>query len=74
MSFYLFRATGQIHSAHPAGFLFFAIVFASFVFGKAFCSWLCPIGFLSELIADFGEKIFRRKFKLPKWLDFSLGV
>ncbi len=73
MSFYLFVATGQIHSAHPAGFfIFFAIVFTSLVFGKAFCSWFCPVGLLSELIADFGEKIFRRKFKLPKWLDFPL--
>jgi len=73
MSFYLFLATGQIHSAHPAGFfIFFAIIVVSLVFGKAFCSWLCPIGFLSELIADFGEKIFKRKIKLPKWLDYPL--
>jgi len=44
MSFYLFAATGVIHQAHPAGlFIFFVIVFISLVFGKAFCSWLCPI-------------------------------
>jgi len=73
MSFYLFLATGQIHSAHPAGFfIFLAIILISLVFGKTFCSWLCPVGFLSELIADFGEKIFKRKFKLPKWLDYPL--
>ncbi len=73
MSFYLFLATGQIHSAHPAGFfIFFAIILVSLVFGKAFCSWLCPIGFLSELIADFGEKIFKRRIKVPKWLDYPL--
>jgi polyferredoxin len=73
MSFYLFLATGQIHSAHPAGFfIFFAIILISLVFGKAFCSWLCPIGFLSELIADFGEKIFKRRIKMPKWLDYPL--
>ena len=51
MSFYLFLMTGEVHSAHPAGFfIFFAIVLVSIVFGKAFCSWLCPVGFLSELI------------------------
>jgi polyferredoxin len=73
MSFYLFLATGQIHSAHPAGFfIFVSIILISLVFGKAFCSWLCPIGFLSELIADFGEKIFKRRIKLPKWLDYPL--
>jgi len=73
MSFYLFLSTGQIHPAHPAGlFIFIAIILMSLVFGKSFCSWLCPIGFLSELIGDFGEKIFKRKFHLPKWLDYPL--
>jgi polyferredoxin len=73
MSFYLFIVTGEIHSAHPAGFfIFVAIVFVSIVFGKAFCSWLCPVGFLSELIGDFGEKFFKRKIKLPRWLDYPL--
>ncbi len=73
MSFYLFLKTGIIHPAHPAGmFIFAAIVLVSLVFGKAFCSWLCPIGFISEMIGDFGEKIMRRKLILPKWLDYTL--
>lgn len=73
MSFYLFLVTGEIHSAHPAGlFIFFAIVLVSIVFGKAFCSWLCPVGFLSELIGDFGKKIFGKDIKLPKFLDYPL--
>jgi len=73
MSFYLFLMTGEIHSAHPAGFfIFFAIILVSIVFGKAFCSWLCPVGFLSELIGDFGKKIFGKDLKLPKFLDYPL--
>lgn len=73
MSFYLFLVTGDIHSAHPAGFfIFFAIILVSIVFGKAFCSWLCPVGFLSELIGDFGKKIFGKDLKLPKFLDYPL--
>ena len=73
MSFYLFVTTGQIHPAHPAGmFIFLAIILMSLVFGKSFCSWLCPIGYISELIGDFGEKIFKRKIKLPKFLDYPL--
>ncbi|MCU0414893.1 MAG: 4Fe-4S binding protein [Ignavibacteriaceae bacterium] len=73
MSFYLFLMTGEIHTAHPAGFfIFFAIVLVSIVFGKAFCSWLCPVGFLSELIGDFGKKIFKKDIKLPKLLDYPL--
>ena len=73
MSFYLFITTGEIHSAHPAGlFIFLSIVLMSLVFGKSFCSWFCPIGFISELVGDFGEKIFKRRLKLPKWLDYPL--
>ncbi len=79
MSFYLFLKTGIIHNAHPAGFfIFLAIVLVSLVFGKAFCSWLCPIGTISELIGDFGDKIMKKIFKiktplrLPKWIDYPL--
>ncbi|MCA2004485.1 MAG: 4Fe-4S binding protein, partial [Ignavibacterium sp.] len=73
MSFYLFLTTGEIHQAHPAGlFIFLAIVMMSLIFGKSFCSWMCPIGFISELVGDFGEKIFKRRLKLPKFLDYPL--
>jgi len=73
MSLYYFFQTGEIHQAHPAGmFIFIAIILVSFAFGKSFCSWLCPIGFLSELVGDFGEKIFKRKLILPKFLDYPL--
>lgn len=73
MIFYYLLTTGEIHQAHPAGlFIFLAIVLMSLVFGKSFCSWMCPIGFISELIGDFGEKIFKRRLKLPKFLDYPL--
>lgn len=73
MSLYYFLVSGEIHPVHPAGlFIFSAIVIVSLLFGKAFCSWLCPVGFLSELIGDFGEKIFKRKIKFPKFLDYAL--
>lgn len=73
MSFYYLITTGEIHQAHPAGlFIFLAIILISLVFGKSFCSWFCPIGFISELVGDFGEKIFKRRLKLPKFLDYPL--
>ena len=77
MSLYYFFLTGEIHDAHPAGFfILLAIISISLVFGKSFCSWLCPVGFISELVGDFGEKIqkklFKRKLKLPRFLDFPL--
>jgi polyferredoxin len=77
MSFYLFITTGEVHFAHPAGlFIFMAIILVSLVFGKAFCSWLCPVGFISELVGDFGEKVYKKIFKrrvhLPGWIDYPL--
>ncbi|MFO7523816.1 MAG: 4Fe-4S binding protein [Ignavibacteriaceae bacterium] len=73
MSFYHFLTTGEIHSAHPAGFfIFLSIILMSLVFGKSFCSWFCPVGFISELVGDFGEKIFKKRLKLPKLLDYPL--
>lgn len=77
MSTVYFFQTGEIHQVHPAGFfILLAIIGVSLVFGKAFCSWLCPVGFLSELVGDFGErmwkKIFKKRVKLPKFLDYPL--
>ncbi|MFA3783999.1 4Fe-4S binding protein [Melioribacteraceae bacterium 4301-Me] len=77
MSLYYFFMTGEIHPVHPAGFfIFIAILTVSFIYSKSFCSWLCPIGFISETIGDFGEKvikkIFKRKIKLPSYIDYPL--
>lgn len=73
MSFYLFLKTGTVHPAHPAGVvIFFAIVLMSFVVGKSFCSWFCPVGFLSEMLGDVGEKLFGKKINIPKFLDYPL--
>lgn len=73
ISLYYFFLSGEVHPAHPAGlFIFVGIIAVSLLFGKAFCSWLCPVGFLSELIGDFGEKIFKKKIHLTKFLDIPL--
>jgi polyferredoxin len=77
MSLYYFLLSGNIHHAHPAGFvIFIAILSVSFVFGKSFCSWICPIGFISESLGDFGEKIqkklFKKRIQMPRILDYPL--
>lgn len=73
MSLYYFFLSGNLHPAHPAGvFILVGIIAMSLVLGKAFCSWLCPIGFLSEALGDLGEKIFGRKLALPRFLDYPL--
>jgi len=73
MSLYYFFLTGEVHPAHPAGFfILLAIVVVSLVFGKSFCSWICPVGLLSESLGDWSEKLFGRKMRLPRWLDWPL--
>ncbi|MCX6831733.1 MAG: 4Fe-4S binding protein [candidate division Zixibacteria bacterium] len=73
MSLYYFFQTGEIHAAHPAGLIILAaILIMSLAFGKVFCSWLCPIGFVSEVLGDLGDKIFKRRLRLPKALDWPL--
>jgi polyferredoxin len=73
MSFYLYLKTGIIHTAHPAGLMiFFAIVLISFLVGKSFCSWFCPVGFISEMLGDFGEKLFGKRIRMLKFLDYPL--
>lgn len=77
MSIYYWILSGTLHHAHPAGvFILIAILTLSWIFGKSFCSWICPIGTLSEFIADFGDKVqkklFGRIYKIPRWLDYPL--
>ncbi len=73
MNFKVFVATGHVPGIHPAAmFLFMAFVAISLTAKKAFCSWLCPVGTLSEALAGLGKKIFRRNLRLPRWLDIPL--
>ena len=68
-----FLLTGIINAVHPSGlFILLAILAVSFLLKKAFCSWLCPIGTLSESLWMLGRKLFRRNLTLPRWLDYPL--
>jgi polyferredoxin len=65
--------TGEIPKIHPAGlFLLVAFLAISFAFRKAFCSWLCPIGTISEGLWRAGKKMFKRNFRIPRLFDIPL--
>lgn len=65
--------TGAMPEMYPAGLvLFLSFIAISLVFRKAFCSWLCPVGTLSEGLWRLGKKLFGRSFLLPRWLDLPL--
>jgi polyferredoxin len=63
----------QIPAVHPAAmFLLLAFLSMAFLFRKAFCSWLCPVGTISEYLWRAGRKMFGRNFRIPRWLDIPL--
>ena len=65
--------TGIINGIHPSALvILLAIIAVSLVVKKAFCSWLCPVGTLSEALWQLGQKLFGRNLSLPRWLDYPL--
>jgi polyferredoxin len=53
-------------------FLLTAFVSISLFLRKAFCSWLCPVGTISEWLWKLGQATFRRTWRVPRWLDIPL--
>jgi polyferredoxin len=73
MNLKLWIASGELPSIHPAGmFLLIAFLGISFAFRKAFCSWLCPVGTLSEGLWKLGKKLFKRNWQIPRLFDIPL--
>ncbi len=68
-----FMVTGHVDSVHPAGFIIFStILLSALLFGRGFCSWMCPVGTLSEWLWRAGDKALGKNFRLPTPLDWSL--
>lgn len=64
---------GTLNRIHPAAtMLFVIIVGVALVARKSFCSWICPVGLLSESLARLGRRLFGRNFRPWKWLDIPL--
>ena len=66
-----FLGTGMVDPLHPAGFVIFAsILVTSFLFQRGFCSWICPVGTMSEWAWRFGDWV-KSKFnrRVNYWLE-----
>jgi polyferredoxin len=73
MNLKYFLVTRHIPALHPAAmFLLVTFLAISFLFRKAFCSWLCPVGTVSEYLGKLGKKVFGLNFHLPRWVDIPL--
>jgi polyferredoxin len=68
-----FISTGHIPAIHPAAMvLFLVFTVMSLLLKRAFCSWLCPVGTLSEYLWKLGRKLMGRNLVLPRWFDIPL--
>ncbi len=66
-------ATGIFDTIHPAALVLFLTFMAmSLLAKKSFCSWLCPVGTLSEGLWKIGRRLFGRNFHPWTWLDVGL--
>jgi 4Fe-4S binding protein len=73
MNLKYFVLTGAMPTVHPAGmFLLVAFLSISLLFRKAFCSWLCPVGTISEWLWKGGEAMFGRSLRVWRPLDVVL--
>lgn len=65
--------TGRAPAIHPAAaFLLITFLAMALLLRKAFCSWLCPVGTVSEYLGRAGKWFFGRNFVLWKWIDLPL--
>lgn len=64
---------GGFDMIHPAGLVLLTFFIGSgLIFRKSFCSWICPVGTVSEITAWLGRKMFKKNFELPAWLVWLL--
>ncbi|MBI9081121.1 MAG: 4Fe-4S binding protein [Pseudodesulfovibrio sp.] len=64
--------TGEWDVIHPAGLtIFIAVMVMCFLFRKGFCGYVCPVGFVSNLLERAGRRL--NLAVIPnKWIDYPL--
>ncbi len=65
--------TGVINDVHPSGLVILLLILILGIFlKKSFCSYICPVGLISESLWQLGQKIFRKNLRVWRWLDYPL--
>lgn len=68
-------STGYFDTIHPAALVLFVTFLAMALLSrKSFCSWLCPVGTISEGLWKLGRKVLGKNFRIWHWLDLLLRV
>ncbi|MDY0397992.1 MAG: 4Fe-4S binding protein [Desulfuromonas thiophila] len=69
----LWLLRGEIDPSHPAALVLLLTFLAmSLLAKKSFCSWLCPVGTLSEGAWKLGRRLLGRNWRMWRWLDIPL--
>lgn len=65
--------SGVINNIHPAALvIFLAVVAVSLLLKRSFCSWICPVSTIGEVLWKSGERVTKSSPRLPRWLDLVL--
>jgi len=65
-------SAGRIPASHPAAlFLLVTFLAIAFLLRKVFCSWLCPVGSLSEYLWRAGRQILRPQLSTAALARYS---
>jgi polyferredoxin len=66
---------GFINDIHPAALvIFLSVIAVSLLLKRSFCSWICPVGTLSELLWKIWKRLFGRNVRPPRPLDIAMRV
>lgn len=73
MALKLWVVEGAFDPVHPAALvIFLAAILLAVLLKKSFCSWICPVGTLSEAAWRAGQRVFGRNFRITRYLDYPL--
>jgi len=65
--------TGVFNNIHPSALVIFILIIILGLFlKKSFCSYICPVGLISESLWQLGQKLFKRNIHVWRWLDHGL--
>jgi|GEM_PF-5647656 len=73
MALKLWITEGIFDPIHPAALvIFIGAILLAILLKKSFCSWICPVGALSDAVWKIGKRIFGKNFAIMKYIDYPL--
>ncbi|QBG48222.1 4Fe-4S binding protein [Verrucomicrobia bacterium S94] len=73
MSLKLWIVSGDFNRIHPAGLvLFLVILLTALLLKRGFCSWVCPVGVINEMLNAVQKLLFRQPLVVRRWFDYLL--